>query len=30
MTAFDDNSLSIGRTPPVRINRIAEGKIFAK
>lgn len=30
MTAFDDNSLSIGRTPLVRINRIAEGKIFAK
>ncbi|MGQ9425632.1 cysteine synthase A [Gilvimarinus sp. F26214L] len=30
MTAFDDNSLSIGRTPLVRINRIAEGNIFAK
>lgn len=30
MSAFDDNSLSIGRTPLVKINRIAEGKIFAK
>lgn len=30
MAAFDDNSLSIGRTPLVRINRIAEGKIYAK
>lgn len=30
MSTFDDNSLSIGRSPLVRINRIAEGKIFAK
>lgn len=30
MTAFDDNSLSIGRTPLVKINRIAEGDIHAK
>lgn len=30
MTSFDDNSLSMGRTPLVRINRIAEGNIFAK
>lgn len=30
MTAFDDNSLSIGRTPLVKINRISDGKIYAK
>lgn len=30
MKAFDDNSLSIGNTPLVKINRISEGKIFAK
>lgn len=27
---FDDNSLSIGATPLVRINRITAGKVFAK
>lgn len=30
MSAFDDNSLSIGNTPLVKINRISDGKIFAK
>ena len=30
MTTFDDNSLSIGRTPLVKIKRISEGNIFAK
>ncbi len=33
MAAFDDNSLSIGRTPLVRINRLAHGlkaNVFAK
>ncbi len=30
MTAFDDNSLSIGRTPLVKINRISEANIYAK
>ena len=30
MTAFDDNSLTIGNTPLVRINRIGDGSIFAK
>lgn len=30
MSAFDDNSFSIGRTPLVKINRIAEGKILLK
>ncbi len=30
MTAFDDNSLSIGSTPLVKINRISEGNIYAK
>jgi cysteine synthase A len=30
MTVFDDISQSIGRTPLVRINRISEGKIYAK
>lgn len=30
MTTFDDNSLSIGNTPLVKINRISEGNIFAK
>jgi cysteine synthase A len=30
MTTFDDNSLSIGNTPLVKINHITKGKIFAK
>ncbi|GAB1260286.1 cysteine synthase A [Aurantivibrio plasticivorans] len=30
MSTFDDNSLSIGNTPLVKINRISDGKIFAK
>ncbi len=30
MSAFDDNSLSIGNTPLVKINRISTGNIFAK
>lgn len=30
MTAFDDNSLSIGRTPLVKINHISKGDIYAK
>lgn len=30
MAAFDDNSFTIGRTPLVKLNRITEGKIFAK
>ncbi|MCP4467331.1 MAG: cysteine synthase A, partial [Halieaceae bacterium] len=30
MTAFDDNSLSIGNTPLVKIQRISTGNIFAK
>ncbi|MFT4712906.1 MAG: cysteine synthase A [Candidatus Azotimanducaceae bacterium] len=30
MTVYDDISQSIGHTPLVRINRISEGKIFAK
>jgi len=30
MAAFDDNSFSIGRSPLVKINRIAEGNIYAK
>ncbi|MEE2025734.1 MULTISPECIES: cysteine synthase A [Alkalimonas] len=27
---FDDNSLSIGRTPLVKLNRVTGGKVFAK
>ncbi len=27
---FDDNSLSIGRTPLVRLNRVTKGNVFAK
>lgn len=30
MNRFDDNSLSIGNTPLIKINRIAEGRIYAK
>ncbi len=30
MSAFDDNSLSIGNTPLVKINRISGGNIWAK
>ena len=30
MTQFTDNSLSIGKTPLVRLNRITDGKIYAK
>ena len=30
MSSFDDNSLSIGKTPLVKINRISQGNIFAK
>ncbi len=30
MTQFDDNSLSIGKTPLVKLNRITKAKIFAK
>ncbi|WP_101758242.1 cysteine synthase A [Oceanicoccus sp. KOV_DT_Chl] len=30
MTAYDDNSLSIGQTPLVKINRIGNGNIYAK
>ena len=30
MTAFDDNSLSIGKTPLVKLNRITQGNIWAK
>lgn len=30
MTAYDDNSLSIGNTPLVKINRISDGNIYAK
>ncbi len=30
MSSFDDNSLSIGKTPLVKINRITQGNIFAK
>ena len=30
MSTFDDNSLSIGKTPLVKINRISGGNIFAK
>ena len=30
MTAFDDNSLSIGKTPLVKIQRISDGNILAK
>jgi cysteine synthase A len=30
MTKFDDNSLSIGQTPLVKINRISDGNIYAK
>jgi cysteine synthase A len=30
MTAFDDNSFTIGRTPLVKLNRITDGNIFAK
>ncbi|MCW8195092.1 cysteine synthase A [Proteobacteria bacterium 005FR1] len=30
MAAFDDNSFTIGRTPLVRLNRITDGKVFAK
>ncbi|OXY83269.1 cysteine synthase A [Oceanimonas doudoroffii] len=27
---FEDNSLTIGRTPLVRLNRVAKGRVFAK
>lgn len=30
MTTFDDNSLSIGKTPLVKIQRISDGNIYAK
>lgn len=30
MNVHDDNSLSIGRTPLVRINRVIDGNVFAK
>ena len=30
MNVYDDNSLSIGRTPLVRINRVIDGNVFAK
>jgi cysteine synthase A len=30
MAAFNDNSLAIGQTPLVRLNRIGDGNIFAK
>lgn len=30
MTAYDDNSLSIGNTPLVKINRISDGNILVK
>ncbi len=30
MATFDDNSLTIGKTPLVRLNRIGDGNIFAK
>ncbi|MEH6559528.1 MAG: cysteine synthase A [Oceanicoccus sp.] len=30
MATFDDNSLTIGQTPLVRLNRIGDGNIFAK
>lgn len=30
MTAFDDNSLTIGKTPLVKMNRIGDGNIYAK
>ncbi|QGX39906.1 cysteine synthase A [Permianibacter aggregans] len=30
MTQFTDNSLSIGKTPLVKLNRITDGKIYAK
>ena len=30
MNIFPDNSYSIGNTPLVRLNRIAEGKVYAK
>lgn len=29
-TIFDDNSLSIGRTPLVKLNRVTSGNVFAK
>ncbi|MBP6381983.1 MAG: pyridoxal-phosphate dependent enzyme, partial [Pseudomonadales bacterium] len=30
MNIFPDNSYSIGNTPLVRLNRVAEGKVYAK
>lgn len=30
MHVFDDNSLSIGRTPLVKLNRVTSGNVFAK
>lgn len=30
MQVFDDNSLSIGRTPLVKLNRVTSGKVYAK
>ncbi len=30
MNVFDDNSLSIGRTPLVKLNRVTSGNVYAK
>ena len=30
MQVFDDNSLSIGRTPLVKLNRVTSGNVYAK
>ena len=30
MQVFDDNSLSIGRTPLVKLNRVTGGNVYAK
>ncbi|HSG88890.1 MAG TPA: cysteine synthase A [Pseudomonadales bacterium] len=30
MNVFDDNSLTIGKTPLVRLNRVTDGQVFAK
>jgi len=30
MQVFDDNSLAIGRTPLVKLNRVTSGNVYAK
>ena len=30
MNVFDDNSLAIGRTPLVKLNRVTSGNVYAK